>query len=144
MLTCLSSVRINFFSVFNMDYDKKIVGGNIRAARKRKDLTIKELAVMVGEGIHFNTLGLWERGINQIPWPMLEKVAEVLDTTVEKLTEGAEVIENFGAAFLDAKRSREAGPLLQPSEQMVLLLKSIDQKMDRLVALLESFEQRQK
>lgn len=61
------------------------VGENIRKTRLEKEITINELAQIVGR--RFGTILLYETGESVMPLIMLKRIADALDTPVEKLLE---------------------------------------------------------
>lgn len=73
-----------------MTINKKILGNNISRIRKRANMSQQALAAALGAKDQ-STVSSWERGVNAIPWPTLEKLAEILEVPLDKLTEGAQI-----------------------------------------------------
>lgn len=119
-----------------MSYNFIVIGDRIRTARKAAGKTQKYLARKLG--VAYQTLGAWERGSNQVPWPMLEKVAEVIGVAFETLVEGAEVAPYDRESLFSekAKMTREAySQGLQ--EKILSHLESIDRRLDKLTGVME-------
>ena len=62
------------------------LGDNIRAARTRKGWSQEASAHKLG--VTVATWNRWENGANQPALPQLERIAELLGTTVSDLTRG--------------------------------------------------------
>jgi len=57
----------------------------LRQLRRLKDLTLDEMSVRVGY-LSANSLWKVERGLVDVPLSRLEKIAAILDVTLEELT----------------------------------------------------------
>lgn len=66
--------------------DKKALGARIKALRKVRHWTQKELAQRLG--IRFEQLNKYESGLNSPPVEMLVKLADTLETSVDYLLTG--------------------------------------------------------
>lgn len=62
------------------------LGQTLRALRKQRGWTQGELALKLG--IHHTIVGYYERGIHYPPLPMLQKLAETLDVSLDVLAGG--------------------------------------------------------
>ncbi len=62
------------------------LGNNIRAARMRKGWSQEAAAHKLG--VTVATWNRWENGANVPPMDQLQRIAELLGTTVSKLTKG--------------------------------------------------------
>jgi len=73
-----------------MKYDQKHIGENIRAARKKKNLTLEVLSGLADVSESF--LGMVERGASSLSMETLIAVCDALDVTADSLLmEGREV-----------------------------------------------------
>ncbi len=66
----------------------KVVGNNIKQARKKKGLKQKELAEKIGKTI--SSIGKYELGLTQIPNDVIEQIAKVLDVSPLELLDAEE------------------------------------------------------
>lgn len=71
-----------------------MLNDNIKLLRKRKGLTQEELAVRVN--VVRQTVSKWEKGLSVPDAEMLQKIAEVLDTSVSQLLGATEISEPAG------------------------------------------------
>ena len=87
-----------------------MLGENIQILRKEKGFTQEELAARVN--VVRQTISKWEKGLSVPDAAMLQKLAEVLETTVSQLL-GAEI-------HSDKDRNELAEQLARINEQLVI------------------------
>ena len=66
-----------------MDLDLKVIAMNVRIARAKKNYSLRELSALAGVGI--TTLSFIENARKTVRLSTLEKIANVLDTTLENI-----------------------------------------------------------
>lgn len=74
---------IEYFMTMNKPDYKVTLGNNIKAARKAKKMTQPQLAALIDK--HESSIRKYEKGLTDIPNEVIQKIAEVLDTTPGEL-----------------------------------------------------------
>lgn len=112
----------------NQKDQKKIIGENIKTARKLKGLSQRALAEQLG--IAFQNLSVWENGKGAPSAKYLMKLAEILDISLDQLTspEGITMVEGRGF-----ERRGQAGEALLDEQVQDKLRKALAAELPHLV-----------
>ena len=117
--------------------DEKVVKQRIKAFRKESKLSQKELADKIG--ISRNAYIGIENGETRIFNEKLQKIAEITDTSVEKIVLGYEPVEGANLKLGEAKVEYEA-KLSHLQEEFEKRLKEKDETIALLKKLVDSLQ----
>ena len=106
-------MRKSFLQFFMDNKKKNIIGENIRAARKAKGLSQRELAQKLG--VTSQNISNWETGFSKPTIKSLKFLAQDLDTTIDRLTTegGFENEEESNTIGRNIRAARESAGLSQ-------------------------------
>jgi len=119
-------------------YNKKLVGIRIRAFRKNKGLTIKELAKIIG--VHWTAVQRWETGKTSVPGKRIHALAKALGVHPSQLFGEEPTIQisypyvteiAAGAPILANENVKEVVNILKffPNDPDLILLKVVGDSM---------------
>ncbi len=111
----------------SIDDQKKIIGENIKAARKAKGLTQRALAEKLG--IAFQNLSVWENGKGSPSAKYLMKLSEVLNISLDQLTSTDGIKASLEKSFPSEGKFTGMGSETSSGD----LQKNIEAEMPRIV-----------